>query len=111
MPTIAEFTSALSKLPPPSKKMKALLAAHVAAPKYAMTAELLAAEAGYRDFRGFNAAYGHLAKKLCRALRCPTARIGLIVDFVPPGKLTNRHWLAFLNASFAKALRRAGWIT
>jgi hypothetical protein len=108
-PTVAEYVAALGKLPRPSPKLRKLLSVHLAAPKYAMTAQLLSAKVGYADYRGFNAAYGHCGRRLCRELGRPEERIGILVDFLQPRELTNRHWIAFLKPQFASALKKTGW--
>ena len=109
-PTVAQFEAALHTLTKPSDKLKKLLIAHLKAPKHAMTATLLSQEAGYKTFRGFNAAYGHLAKKLGRAMKRPGERLGLIADFTKPRELTNAHWIVYLKPNFARAVRNHDWL-
>ena len=75
-----------------------------------MTATLLADKAGYRSYRGFNSAYGHLGKKIGRKLQRPPEDVGLIVDSARPGELTNEHWIVYLKPNFARALRNHTWL-
>lgn len=90
--------------------MRRLLCAHVNAPNHVSNMRTLAKAAKYKSWRAANLQYGLLARRIGDELRIKGLRIGLLVEFVGPKKLSNSEWLVMMRPTFARALKRAGWV-
>jgi hypothetical protein len=98
-------------MPKPGGKQPDFLQAHVDATGHAMTMTRLAEAAGYKTFDGANLRYGILAAEIGRRMGIPHPDISLLVKFIRPEKLSNRHWILILQPPFAKALKKVGWVS
>jgi len=108
----ARLASALEEIGQPGDNQRRFLRAHHDAPGHAATATVLAREAGYKNHGGINLCYGKLAESIRAKLglkRRPT-QLSILVNFVPPPTVTNRHWVLVMRPEFADALKRAKWL-
>ena len=110
MPTVTEFTAALKALALPAPGVQKMLRAHYRSTNHTSIARELAAQAGYKNWRGVNLQYGLLANRIGRKLKITGARLSLLVEFGEPGALTNQEWLIFMRKEFARALKKAKWV-
>lgn len=88
-----------------------MLDAHLKAANQVSIARELAAAAGYKSWRGMNLQYGLLAKRIAGALQAQPQNLSLLVEFVRPHELRNTEWLILMRPTFARALKKSGWLT
>jgi hypothetical protein len=105
-----EFAEALKELRRPDSNVLQFLKAHNEAPGRVSTATVLAASAGYQEYRGVNLQYGILAKRIGTTLGEPEANIELLIEIVKQGTVTNAEALLVMRCEFAQALADVGWI-
>src|SRR5205814_1597616 len=107
-----EFKTALRALGQPTSGQRKFLQAHYRATGRVETMSNLASAAGYQAYTGVNLQYGWLARRIGKNLRLPLPRprIGLLVDFVDPPRISNRNYVLHMKPAFASALRSTGWV-
>ena len=108
----ARFAAVLHEIGPLGENQLRFLRAHYHAPCHAATAALLAQEAGYRNHGGINLQYGKLAESIRARLRLrrrPT-QLSILVNFLRPPSVTNRHWVLVMRPEFARGLKLAKWV-
>lgn len=110
MPSVAVFESALRRIPKPRGRQLAFLQAHYDARGRGLNARKLAKAAGYKNYRGINLHYGLLAARVARELKV-RAGIELLVDSLTPKQASNDEWVLLMRPTFARALKRAGWVS
>jgi hypothetical protein len=106
----SRFASALTAIPRPGARELRFLQAHYNAPGRASTATVLADKVGYRGFGGINLVYGKLAKQIGEFIGRRKAHLSLLVEFVRPPTVTNKHWILVMRPEFAEGLRQARWL-
>jgi hypothetical protein len=94
----------------PGGRQPAFLQAHFSAVGKAFTMTRLANAAGYKSYDGANLRYGILAARIGEAMRVPNADINLLVEFIRPEHVSNRHWILVLRPNFARAMKIVGWV-
>lgn len=112
LPTVAEYTSAFRALEPRiSEIQKRMLLLHHASPSRVISATELAKAVGYADFTAVNAQYGRLASAIAEHLDVEglEVKLGILVDFVDPGAVSNDHYLWVLRPAVAQAIEDLGW--
>jgi hypothetical protein len=78
-----------------------------------MTANQLAKQVGYLNWRGVNAQYGSLAKRLCRALGVQTAGVheDILATTIPPETgVANGELQLVMRPPVAEALKALRWV-
>src|SRR5947207_13187633 len=110
--TSRQFKKALQVLGQPTGGQRRFLKAHYRATGRVQPMWNLATAAGYRAFTGVNLQYGWLARRIGNILGhpLPRPRIGLLVEFVDPPRISNRNYVLHMKPAFASALRSAGWV-
>jgi hypothetical protein len=110
--TSKEFKRALSLLGRPTTGQRKFLQAHYRATARITTMRKLAHAAGYKRYGGVNLQYGGLARRIAHILNrpLPRIRVSLLVEFIQPEEVSNRHYLLRMRPAFAAALRSAGWV-
>jgi hypothetical protein len=106
------FASALNELDKLGDRQMNLLPAHYKARGRTVSATMLAKKVGYKDYRGFNSCYGHLAAKVgplvgVRARAHEHVLLLLILDYE---KNADGHGVFKMRPEFKKGLKQAGWV-
>jgi hypothetical protein len=106
----SRFATVLQAIGPPNGRRLKILRAHYAAPGRAVTATMLAEQAGYKGYSGIDLWYGSLAKQIGTFVGERNPAISLLVELVRPPRVTKREWILVMRPEFAVGMKRAGWI-
>jgi hypothetical protein len=112
LPTVAEYITAFraieQKMTPNQRR---LLIAHHAAQGRVMSATRLAECVGFESHTAANLQYGILARQVAEqlAMEVPGVDVGILVDFVDPGRVANEHYLWVMRPNVAQAIEDLGW--
>ena len=112
VPTVAEYVTAFRAIEQQiTPKQRKLLLAHHAAQARVMTATRLAEQVGFDSYNAVNLQYGALARQVADqlAIEVGNVEVGILVDFVDPGRVANEHYLWVMRPNVAQAIEDLGW--
>ena len=113
VPSVSDYVAAFRAIEPRvSEKQRELLRVHHDAPARVISATRLADAVGFENYNAVNLQYGLLAQEILRALNVDLGdfvAVGILVEFVYPGSVTNEHYLWVLRPNVVQALEDLGW--
>jgi hypothetical protein len=112
VPTVAEYVTAFRAIEQRiTPNQRRLLLAHHAAQGRVLTATRLAEVVGFENYGAVNLQYGVLARHVAEqlAIEVGDVEVGILVDFVEPGRVANEHFLWVLRPNVAQAIEDLGW--